>query len=223
MNHNTFFPDTQKNLLKLIPMLICLAGITGMSFASVDMADKYRKNGNSMEKATFGNGCFWCTEAVFQRLEGVSEVVSGFSGGHTVDPSYQQVITGETGHAEVVQVTFNPAVISYEVLLEIFFRTHDPTTLNRQGADIGTQYRSIILYHNAQQEQSAREIIKELDNADIWPDPIVTQVVPFEVFYPAEEYHQNYFNRNPELAYCQVVILPKLQKFKKLFKDRLAQ
>lgn len=212
----------KRRITGLAALLVCVL-IAGLSFASAELNEDSSKTNEIMEKATFGNGCFWCTEAVFQRLEGVTEVVSGFAGGHTENPGYQQVITGETGHAEVVQVTFDPEVISYEVLLEIFFRTHDPTTLNRQGADIGTQYRSIILYHNQQQEQSAREIINELDQAEIWPDPIVTQVVPFEVFYPAEEYHQNYFNRNPEQAYCQVVILPKIQKFKKLFKDRLAQ
>ena len=177
----------------------------------------------TMETATFGNGCFWCTEAVFQRLEGVMGVVSGYAGGHTDNPTYMEVVSGNTGHAEVVQVKFDPDVISYETLLEVFFRTHDPTTLNRQGNDIGTQYRSIILYHNEVQKETASSIIAELDKAGIWPDPIVTQVVPYTVFHEAEEYHQNYFNRNPEQAYCQVVILPKLHKFKKMFRDRLAQ
>jgi len=182
--------------------------------------EPYIKKPN-MEQATFGNGCFWCTEAVFLRLEGVEHVVSGFAGGTTKNPSYQQVITGRTGHAEVVQVRYDPEIISYEVLLEIFFRTHDPTTLNRQGADVGTQYRSIILAHSDEQLRLAREVMNELDNADIWPNPIVTQIEPFQVFYPAEEYHQNYFEKNPDQAYCQVVILPKIQKFKKLFKERL--
>lgn len=172
-----------------------------------------------MKQATFGGGCFWCTEAVFQRLKGVEYVVSGYAGGDAVNPTYRQVVSGATGHAEVIQVTYDPALISYELLLEVFFRTHDPTTLNRQGNDIGTQYRSIVLYHDTEQKRITEEVISMLDNADIWRNPIVTEVTALEVFYPAEEYHQNYFNRNPGQGYCQVVILPKVEKFKSLFKE----
>lgn len=173
-------------------------------------------------QATFGGGCFWCVEAIFQRLNGVDHVMSGYAGGDTERPTYQQVISGSTGHAEVVQVTFDPETISFEQLMEVFFRTHNPTTLNRQGNDVGTQYRSIVLYNSPDQKESVTKIIEKLNEAEIWPDPIVTKVEPLEVFYPAEEYHQNYFNRNPEQAYCQVVILPKVQEFKELFKHKLA-
>jgi peptide-methionine (S)-S-oxide reductase len=208
-------------IMLLVAMFILFSVLWFSNKKSPEFPEPYEPKPN-MEQATFGNGCFWCTEAVFQRLEGVEHVVSGYAGGTTENPTYQQVITGRTGHAEVVQVTYDPAIINYETLLEIFFRTHDPTTLNRQGADIGTQYRSIILFSNDEQRRLATEVMTELDNAEIWPNPIVTQIVPLEVFYAAEEYHQNYFNRNPDQAYCQVVILPKLQKFKELFRDRLA-
>jgi peptide-methionine (S)-S-oxide reductase len=175
-----------------------------------------------MQQATFGGGCFWCVEAIFQRLNGVEYVMSGYAGGDTKRPTYRQVISGNTGHAEVVQVTFDPEIISFRQLMEVFFRTHNPTTLNRQGNDIGTQYRSIVLYNSDEQRESATEVISMLEQAQIWPDPIVTQVEPLDTFYPAEDYHQNYFNKNPEQAYCQVVILPKVMEFKELFRDKLA-
>lgn len=175
------------------------------------------------EKATFGGGCFWCVEAVFQRVRGVYSVVSGYAGGHVTNPTYRQVITGTTGHAEVIQVIFDPNEVRYEELLEIFFRTHDPTTLNRQGNDIGPQYRSIVLYDNEAQRASAESVKASLDTAEIWSNPIVTEIVPLEAFYEAEEYHQNYFNRNPEQAYCQVVIVPKLRKFERLFDERFGR
>ena len=171
--------------------------------------------------ATLAGGCFWCLEAVFDDLEGVEDVVSGYAGGSVPNPTYKHVCTGETGHAEVVQVTFNPDVISYRDLLRVFFTIHDPTTLNRQGADVGTQYRSAIFTHNETQEKVAEEVIVELNDAGIWDDPIVTEVVPLEAFYPAEDYHQEYFRRNPNQGYCRVVIAPKVAKFRKQYLDRL--
>ena len=174
-----------------------------------------------METATFGSGCFWCTEAVFQQLKGVSSVVSGYSGGHVETPTYQQVCTGRTGHAEVCQIQFDPEQISYEELLEVFFNTHDPTTSNRQGNDVGTQYRSVIFYHSEEQRKTAERVKAELDNGGTWKNPIVTEIVPFEQFYKAEDYHQNYFRTNPTEGYCRMVIAPKLNKFEKVFKLKL--
>ena len=169
--------------------------------------------------ATFGGGCFWCIEAVVQRLEGVESVVSGYAGGETSNPNYRAICTGTTGHAEVIQVTFDANVISYEDLLTIFMTSHDPTTLNRQGADRGTQYRSIILYHNDKQKATAEKVINGLTG--LYPDPIVTQLVPLEKFYPAEGYHQNYYNNNALAGYCRVVINPKIKKLKEHYADRL--
>lgn len=173
------------------------------------------------EVATLGGGCFWCLEAVFDELEGVVDVVSGYSGGHVPNPSYEAVCTGRTGHAEVVQITFDPDVISYRDLLRVFFSIHDPTTRNRQGADVGPQYRSVIFYHSPAQKAVAEDVIAELDAAGIWGRPIVTEVTPFQAFYPAEDYHQEYYRRNPYQGYCQVVIAPKVAKFRKEFMDRL--
>lgn len=178
---------------------------------------------DNLETAVFGNGCFWCTEAVFQRVRGVHSVVSGYAGGHVENPTYRQVTTGTTGHAEVIQIKYDPNEVDYDKLLQIFFRTHDPTTLNRQGNDIGPQYRSIILYSSEEQKSIAEDVKQRLGEAEIWPDPIVTEITPLDIFYEAEEYHQNYFNRNSEQAYCQVVIVPKLEKFERLFQDRVAQ
>jgi peptide-methionine (S)-S-oxide reductase len=165
--------------------------------------------------ATVAGGCFWCLETVFERLRGVERVVSGYTGGTVPHPSYEAVCSGTTGHAEAVQITFDPAVISYRQLLEIFFAFHDPTTPNRQGADVGTQYRSAIFYHSPDQEQSAREVIASLEAERIWPAPIVTEVVPLETFYPAEAYHQSYYQRNPAQAYCQATIAPKVAKLRR--------
>ncbi len=172
------------------------------------------------ETATLGGGCFWCLEAVFQELEGVESVVSGYAGGQVANPSYREVCTGRTGHAEVVQVVFDPAVLTYGDLLSVFFSIHDPTTLNRQGADVGTQYRSVIFCHDAEQERVAKSMIQELTQAGLWKDPIVTQVAPLDRFFPAEDYHQNYYRRNPQQPYCQAVIGPKLKKFRELFATR---
>lgn len=174
-----------------------------------------------MELATLGSGCFWCTEAVFQQLKGVKSVKSGYAGGTTENPTYEQVCTGRTGHAEVIQVEFDPSVISYEELLEVFFETHDPTTMNRQGNDVGTQYRSIILYHSDEQKEIAERVKKRLDESGKWKNPIVTEIKPFTEFYIAENYHQDYYNQNKNQPYCRIVISPKLQKFEKSFKLKL--
>jgi len=173
------------------------------------------------EVATLAGGCFWCLEAVYDDLKGVEDVVSGYSGGRTPNPRYEQVTTGLTGHAEVVQVTFNPEVVSFRDILSVFFSIHDPTTLNRQGADIGTQYRSAIFYHSPEQKATAEQLIRDLQAEGIWKNRIVTEVAPFSVFYSAEDYHQEYFARNPGQGYCQVVIAPKVSKFRKLYLDRL--
>jgi peptide-methionine (S)-S-oxide reductase len=174
-----------------------------------------------MATATFGNGCFWCTEAVFQRLKGVHSVVSGYSGGSVKNPTYRDVCTGTTGHAEAIQITYDPAIISYPALLEVFWQTHDPTTLNRQGNDVGTQYRSVIFYHSDEQRAQAEEFKKKLDASGSFDQPIVTEIAPFTEFYRAEDYHQNYFNENAGQPYCRVMITPKLEKLKKVFREKL--
>jgi len=171
--------------------------------------------------ATFGTGCFWCTEAVFQQLKGVQSVVSGYTGGKTRNPTYQEVCSGTTGHAEVIQVVFDPKIISFKDLLEVFWMSHDPTTLNQQGNDVGTQYRSAIFFHNAEQQQLAEKIKEELNKSGSFKQPIVTEITAASEFYPAEKYHQNYFNDNGNQGYCQFIIKPKLDKFKQVFKDKL--
>jgi peptide-methionine (S)-S-oxide reductase len=176
---------------------------------------------NKYEVATFGAGCFWCTEAVFQRLKGVIKVESGYSGGTVPNPSYEAVCTGKTGHAECSQITFDPKVISYAKLLEVFWKVHDPTELNRQGNDVGTQYRSVIFYHNEEQKKLAENYKKELDKEKIWDKPIVTEIVQSKAFYIAEDYHQNYYNQHSDKPYCSFVITPKLEKFEKVFADKL--
>ena len=173
------------------------------------------------EVATLGGGCFWCTEAVFKRIRGVEKVESGYSGGNVENPSYEQVSMGTTGHAEVVQVTFSPQVITYEEILEVFFATHNPTTLNRQGADVGTQYRSVIFYHTQQQRQTAEKMIQQLNSEGLWDAPIVTKVEPFKTFYEAEEYHKDYFRRHPEQAYCHIVIAPKIAKLQEHYMSKM--
>jgi peptide-methionine (S)-S-oxide reductase len=182
-----------------------------------------RKTSNiksNMDTITFGSGCFWCTEAIFQQVKGVELVSSGYSGGHVVNPTYEQICEKNTGHAEVCQLVYDPAVVTFESLLEIFWQTHDPTTLNRQGNDVGPQYRSVIFYHNDQQRKTAEEYKQALDASGAFPRPIVTTVEPFKNFYKAEEYHQNYYRNNPNQAYCYFVIRPKMEKFEKVFKDR---
>jgi peptide-methionine (S)-S-oxide reductase len=175
----------------------------------------------NLETATLAAGCFWCVEAVFDDLKGVEDVVSGYSGGHTENPTYRQVCDGNTGHAEVAEIKFDPSVISFKDVLRVFFSVHDPTTLNRQGNDIGTQYRSAIFYHNDEQKRDAKEVIKEITDEGVYDDPIVTEVVPLKKFWPAEDYHQEYFANNPNQPYCQAVVSPKVRKFRQKFADRL--
>jgi peptide-methionine (S)-S-oxide reductase len=178
-------------------------------------------NTSRIQTATFGGGCFWCTEAVFQRLAGVEKVVSGYAGGEKPSPSYEAVCSGRTGHAEAVQVTFDPQVISFADLLEVFFATHDPTTLNRQGNDVGTQYRSVIFYHDEPQRETAEAVKRQLDASGEFSSPIVTQIVPYTGFFAAEDYHQNYYNDNSGQPYCRVIISPKLGKLRKKFAEKL--
>jgi peptide-methionine (S)-S-oxide reductase len=173
------------------------------------------------ELATLGGGCFWCLEAVFVELKGVEKVVSGYTGGQIPNPSYEAVCTGRTGHAEVVQVTFDPALVSYKQILEVFFTIHDPTTLNRQGNDVGTQYRSAIYYHSPEQKAIAEESIRQITEAGLWNNRIVTEVAPLDVFYAAEDYHQNYFANNPNQGYCRVIVAPKVAKFRKQYLEQL--
>jgi peptide-methionine (S)-S-oxide reductase len=177
--------------------------------------------GNQLEVATLAGGCFWCLEAVFDELKGVESVESGYSGGHAPNPSYAQVCDDNTGHAEVVRVTFDPQVISYHDLLKVFFTIHDPTTLNRQGNDVGTQYRSAIFYHSPEQKATAEQVIQELTEAHLWDHPIVTEVTPFKQFYMAEDYHQEYFKKNPFQGYCRAIIAPKVAKFRQKFVEQL--
>jgi len=174
-----------------------------------------------LDTATFGNGCFWCTEAVFQQIKGVEKVISGYSGGTVLNPTYKQVCTGTTGHAEVLQIIYDPALVTYSDLLQMFWYSHDPTTLNRQGNDVGTQYRSVVFYHNEQQKKEAEFYKKKLDDAKVFDKPIVTEITPFDKFYPAEDYHQNYYNENGSQPYCMYIIRPKIEKFRKIFADKL--
>lgn len=175
----------------------------------------------NFEKATLGGGCFWCTEAIYRELKGVIDVKPGYSGGETKNPTYTEVCTGETGHAEVIQITFDPAVISFSNILEVFFMTHNPTTLNRQGNDVGTQYRSVIFYHSEKQKAVAEKVIQLFTKEKVYDQPIVTEITAFDRFYPAEDYHENYFANNKDKGYCQFVIVPKLEKFRKIFKEQL--
>ncbi len=175
----------------------------------------------TMDTATFGTGCFWCTEAIFQQLEGVEKVTSGYSGGSVPNPSYEQVCSKTTGHAECLNIMYDPKKISFDELLEVFWQTHDPTTLNRQGADVGTQYRSVVFYHNEEQKAKTAKYKAALDKSGAFDNPIVTTLEPFTIFYPAEEYHQNYYNSNGSQGYCQFVIRPKVEKFEKVFKSKL--
>jgi len=176
---------------------------------------------NDREVATLGGGCFWCTEAVFQDLRGVEQVQSGYSGGHVPNPTYEEVCGKGTGHAEVIQVTFDPSVVTFRELLEVFFTVHDPTTPNRQGADVGPQYRSAIFFHSPEQKEVAQEVIRDVNERQLWGAPVVTEVAEFAEFYPAESYHDDYFRRNPYQGYCQVVIAPKVSKFRKQYLEKL--
>jgi len=179
--------------------------------------------GSTLETATLGGGCFWCLEPVFEELDGVTNVIVGYAGGSVEDPSYKEVTRGTTGHAEVVQITFDPGVIRFEVLLGVFFSMHDPTTPNRQGADVGTQYRSLILIHSPEQETSSRAVIERLDAEGVFENPVVTELAPYQAFYEAEDYHQDYYEKNPNAGYCMAVIAPKMQKFRKHYSERLKE
>ena len=219
-----------------LTMLVGVAALAGLLIAGCDGArgesldlkkaaepapGAQNMNGATVQEATFGGGCFWCLDAIFVRVKGVDRVVSGYAGGTSPNPSYEQVCSGATGHAEVIQVRFDPAVIDYKTLMTIFFGMHDPTTRNRQGADAGTQYRSVILYNSPEQKATAEALIRELDVAGTFGNPIVTEVVPLKAFYSAEEYHQDYFRKNPGQGYCQIVISPKMSKLRHSFADRL--
>lgn len=211
--------------------LLLFIGIMPVSCTSGDKTEKHenikmettsaQQLPENFDTATFGNGCFWCTEAIFQDLKGVYSAVSGYSGGHVKNPSYKDVCSGITGHAEALQIVYDPKVISFDELLEVFWKTHDPTTLNRQGNDIGTQYRSVIFYHTTQQKELAEKYKKELDASGAWSKPIITEISPFTEFFRAEKYHQDYYSLNGTEPYCTYVIQPKLEKFKKVFKDKL--
>lgn len=179
------------------------------------------KSSEKLETATFGAGCFWCVEAIFQNLKGVQSVTSGYAGGHVKNPSYKDVCTGETGHAEVAQIKFDPGIIQYNDLLKIFWTTHDPTTLNRQGSDVGTQYRSVIFYHNDKQKKLAEKSKKEIEKEGLYSNPVVTEITAYSTFYEAENYHKDYFKNNPDAPYCQLVINPKVIKFKEKYSDKL--
>jgi methionine-S-sulfoxide reductase len=209
-------------------LVLSLLGINVMSSVPSRPAADDQKSSPSpapltekLETATFGAGCFWCSEAVFQRLKGVRSVVSGYSGGTVKNPTYKQVSTGTTGHAEVVQVKFDPQQVSYAELLEVFWKTHDPTTKDRQGNDVGTQYRSVVFYHNDEQRKLAEHYKGKLDEAGAFTAPIVTRIEAFREFFPAEDYHQNYYNLNSQQPYCSVIIRPKIDKLKKVFQDKL--
>lgn len=204
-------------------ILFLIAGvlILNSNVASLPIENTNKMKTDNYETATLGAGCFWCVEAIFSKLKGVEKVQSGYSGGKIPNPTYREVCSGLTGHAEVVQVTFNPNEISYAKILEVFFKTHNPTMLNRQGADVGTQYRSAIFYHTNEQKRIAHEVKSMLDDAGLWSDPIVTEVTPYTNFYRAEEQHQNYLDNNRKQPYCQMVILPKIEKFEKLFQEYL--
>jgi len=216
----------KKNIYIFITSVLFIQLISWSLFESeaqtkTDIKKKEKQIMHESEIATFGSGCFWCTEAVFERVNGVLSVVSGYSGGTVEYPSYEQVCTGKTGYAEVIQITYDPNIITYPELLEIFWKTHDPTTLNKQGNDVGTQYRSVIFYHNEEQKQLAEEYKKKLNESGAWDKPLVTEIVPFKNFYKAEGYHQNYYENNPNQGYCSFVIAPKIEKFEKVFKDKL--
>jgi peptide-methionine (S)-S-oxide reductase len=208
-------------LLTLVSGLFITLFSVSASTTNLMKGDDKDMDDSKLETATLGAGCFWCVEAVFQDLRGVHSVISGYTGGHVKNPSYQEVTSGKTGHAEVAQIKFDPKEISYADLLYVFWLTHDPTTLNKQGADVGTQYRSAIFYHNDEQKQVAEKSKAETDSNKIYPDPIVTEIEPLTEFYKAEGYHQDYFNLNPNQPYCRFVIDPKVQKMKKQFKDKL--
>ncbi len=210
-----------KSILILFTIIFLSCNANSNQQKNSNMVEDITENisAEKLDTATFGAGCFWCVEAIFQQIKGVKSVKSGYTGGHVKNPSYKEVCSGTTGHAEVAQIIFNPDTVSFTKLLEVFFQTHDPTTLNKQGADIGTQYRSAIFYHSQEQKETAEKAIEKLTTENIFDKPIVTEVSKIGDFYPAEDYHQDYYNNNSEQGYCRIVITPKLEKFKKVFSD----
>ncbi|MGM0586902.1 MAG: peptide-methionine (S)-S-oxide reductase MsrA [Bacteroidota bacterium] len=222
LNYNQHWIRIGSILLGIL-MTTSLFTVQSQSLNETVLAMTTPNDTQQLETATFGGGCFWCVEAVFERLDGVQSVTSGYAGGHVENPTYKQVTRGNTGHAEVIQLTYDPSKISFEKILEVHFKTHDPTTLNRQGADVGPQYRSIILYHNDEQKEIAQNVINKLNDAQIWDDPIVTKVEALDTFYEAEEYHQDYYENNRSQPYCQFVIGPKLKKLEKAFGELLKE
>jgi peptide-methionine (S)-S-oxide reductase len=218
-----------QNLKKILTVIYTLTLITAFTLGCNESKSEIKTQkkvsmdpqNKNLDTATFASGCFWCTEAIFERVNGVKSVISGYSGGTVENPTYEEVCTGNTGHAECTQIIYDPSIISYDELLEIFWKMHDPTTLNRQGNDVGTQYRSAIFYHNEQQKEKAVYYQKKLSEEKIWDNPIVTEITKFTKFYPAENYHQEYYDNNPNQGYCAYVITPKVEKFEKIFKDKL--
>ncbi|MBS1512682.1 MAG: peptide-methionine (S)-S-oxide reductase MsrA [Bacteroidetes bacterium] len=208
-------------LKAFIISVLSFAGLTAAAQNKTTKKEQHNMTNARLDTATFGTGCFWCTEAIFQQLEGVKSVTSGYSGGTVANPTYEEVCSKNTGHAECLNIVYDSSKISFDELLEIFWQVHDPTTLNRQGADVGPQYRSVIFYHNEEQKAKAEHYKTELDKSGAWDKPIVTTLEKFNVFYPAEAYHQNYYNNHPNQGYCQIVIRPKVEKFQKVFKAKL--
>ncbi len=208
-----------RSVFFLVPMMLLSVVSCGQPNETTTI--HMEQHSNQYELATIGGGCFWCIEAIYMEVRGIESATSGYSGGKIKNPTYREVTSGRTGHAEVVQLKYDPEVITYRQILEIFFHLHDPTTLNRQGADVGTHYRSVIFYHNAEQEKIAREVFSEIDASDLWDDPLVTEITPLTAFYMAEDYHQNYFQNNPNQPYCTFVIGPKMTKLRKLFEHKL--
>jgi peptide-methionine (S)-S-oxide reductase len=208
--------------MKFVPVLFFSVLIVQLSNSRQNNSKKNTMNTSTTDTATFGTGCFWCTEAIYKELDGVISVMPGYAGGHTENPTYKEVCSGETGYAECTQIVYDPSKISYDDLLEVFWQVHDPTTLNRQGADVGTQYRSVIFYHNDEQKRLSEKYKTELDRSGAYDKPIVTQIAPLEKFYPAENYHKDYYEYNKDKnPYCSIVIRPKLEKFRKVFKEKL--
>ena len=210
-------------VLALLIVGCALAGGNEGSGGMKEPGSETMPNQEKLKKATFAGGCFWCTEAIFQEMKGVYKVTSGYIGGQVENPTYKAVCTGQTGHAEAVEITFNPEEVTFQELLEVHFKTHDPTTLNRQGADRGTQYRSGIFYHDEEQKKAAEDVIRSLEQEKVYPDPIVTEVTEATIFYPAEDYHQDYYANNGQAGYCQMVITPKMEKFRKVFAEKIRQ
>lgn len=221
LNLYKVYYDSMSKYVIIICVMFSLIACAQKNNTSTNITSYKTMNAQNIDTITLGAGCFWCVEAVFQQLNGVISVTSGYSNGHTENPTYKEVCTGTTGHAEVAQIVYNPAKITLDELLEVFWQTHDPTTLNKQGNDEGTQYRSAIFYHNQQQKETAEKYKNELNASGSWDNPVVTEILPLTKFYKAENYHQNYFNQNGDQAYCTYVIRPKLEKFRKVFKDKL--